>query len=225
MARISLSTGSEDLNDFIHGYPLKGITVIYGEPATGKTTMALLASISQIKNNKKVIYIDTENSFSIDRLKQLFPDVENYMNNLIKIHPTSFEEQNSLINRLPIKNISLIVIDTIGFYYRTEKKENYKETNETLINQVEKLKAIAENKIPIIITNQVYQSIDTKEIKIVGGDILKHRADLLIKLKRTPRILTVEYPIKEKNKDYEENIETNKMYFEIKNEGIFKIEK
>src|SRR3989338_8123722 len=118
MARISLSTGSEDLNSFIHGYPIKGITALYGEPATGKTTAALLAAITQIKNNKKVIFIDTENSFSIARAKQICPEIESYIHNLIKIHPSDFKEQGQIINNLPLKNIALIIIDTIGFHYR-----------------------------------------------------------------------------------------------------------
>lgn len=211
MARISLSTGSEDLNNFLHGYPIKGITAIYGEPATGKTTAALLATITQLKNNKKVIYMDTENTMSIIRLKQLFPEIENRIQNLIKIRPSSFEEQDKIIKKLPNKNISLIVIDTISFFYRLAVKEDYKKANEMLINQIEKLKEIAENKIPVILTNQIYQ-LKQNEIKIVSGKILSERADLLIQLKKTPRALIIKKPERE----------NNKLLFEIKNEGIFK---
>lgn len=214
MATISLSTGSEDLNSFIHGYPIKGITAIYGEPATGKTTAGLLATIAQIKNNNKVIYIDTENTMSIIRLKQLFPDVEKYLHNLIKIHPASFEEQNEIIKNLPIKNVSLIVIDTICFFYRIAIKDDYQKANELLIQQIGHLKTIAENKIPIILTNQVYQSLDN-QTKIVSGKILSKNSSLLIKLLRHPRTLIIEYPEKE----------DNEMLFEIRNEGIFKVEK
>lgn len=214
MPIITLSTGSEDLNSFLHGYPIKGIAVIYGEPATGKTTMAFLAAITQIKNNKKVIYVDTEGSFSIERMQQLCPEINNYMQNLIKIHPTSFEEQSKILNTLPTKNIALIIIDTISFYYRINSKENLKETNEILIQQLDYLKQLSENnKIPIIIANQVYQSFNNTGTKIVAGDILKHRASLLIKLIKTPRTLFVEYPEKT----------PNQFLFEIKNEGIFKI--
>lgn len=212
MARISLSTGSEDLNSFIHGYPIKGITAIYGEPATGKTTMALLAAIEQIKNHKKVLFIDAENSFSIDRAKQLFPDVEKYLENLIKIHPANFSEQEKIIQNLPIKNISLIIIDTISFHYRIASKENQKTTNESLIKQIETLKKIGEdNNISIILTNQVYIGPDN-QTKIVSGKILSKNSKLLIKLLRTPRTLVIEYP----------EIENNKLLFEIKNEGIIK---
>lgn len=212
MAIISLSTGSEDLNNFIHGYPMKGITTIYGEPATGKTTMALLAAITQIKNNKKVIFIDTENSFSITRVKQLFPDIEKYLHNLIKIHPTSFEEQDEIIKNLPRKNISLIIIDTICFFYRIAIKEDYQKANEILISQIEHLKIIAENKIPIIMTNQVYQGLDNQP-KIVSGKILSNNSSLLIKLLRHPRTLIIDYLEKE----------NNEMLFEIRNDGIFKV--
>ena len=47
------------------------IKLIYGPAAAGKTTYCLLTSISMAKKGKKVMFIDTENGFSIERLKQL----------------------------------------------------------------------------------------------------------------------------------------------------------
>ena len=138
------------------------------------------------------------------------------MQNLIKIHPADFVEQSKILNNLPTKNIALIVIDTMGFHYRVSSKINYKGATDLMIQQLDYLQNLSrQNKIPIIITNQVYQSFKTNETKIVAGDILRNRADLMIKLIKTPRTLTVEYPEK---KD-------NKLLFEIRNEGIFKVEK
>ena len=47
------------------------INLIYGPAASGKTTYCLSASIFMAKKGAKVIFIDTENGFSIERLKQL----------------------------------------------------------------------------------------------------------------------------------------------------------
>ena len=67
-----ISTGSFDLNAWLNGgYEKDIITMIAGPPGSGKTNFSILASCSQSKDNKKVIFIDTEGGFSIDRVKQI----------------------------------------------------------------------------------------------------------------------------------------------------------
>ena len=67
-----ISAGSYDLNKWLFGgYDKDIITTIYGPAGSGKTNFCLLAAVSQAKKQKKVIYIDTEGGFSIDRVKQL----------------------------------------------------------------------------------------------------------------------------------------------------------
>jgi len=44
---------------------------------------------------------------------------------------------------------------------------------------------LRENKIPILVTNQVYADFENKnEVNIVGGDLLKYQSKCLIELKR-----------------------------------------
>ena len=43
---------------------IKGINLVYGEAATGKTTLAVQEALKEAKENKKIAFIDTENSFS-----------------------------------------------------------------------------------------------------------------------------------------------------------------
>ncbi len=69
-----ISTGSFDFNDFLEGgYERDVITMIAGPPASGKTNLSILAACSRAKEGK-VIYVDTEGGFSIERIKQVVGD-------------------------------------------------------------------------------------------------------------------------------------------------------
>ena len=73
---VKISAGSYDLNKWLHGgYEDDVVTVIYGEAASGKTNFCLMAAVSQAKKGNKVIYVDTEGGFSVERVKQLIGKV------------------------------------------------------------------------------------------------------------------------------------------------------
>ena len=203
---MNISTGSKDLNHFLKGYP-KLINLIYGEPSTGKTTLALQATISQAKNNKKVIYVDTENGFSIERLKQLHSRYNNFLQNILILKPKSFQEQEKYILNLPDK-VSLIIIDTISYFYREELKNDPYKTNKSLDLQLQKLLELSKKDIPIIVTSQVYTNFK-KEIIPCGNNLVKRFSKNIIKLQKEPRKL-----ISETN--------NQELLIEINDMGIFK---
>ena len=95
MAKIS--TGSYDLNKWLHGgYEEDVITMVAGPPGSGKTNFVILAACSQAKKGNKVLFIDTEGGFSIERVKQVVgEDHEKYLENIILAEPTSFDEQKN----------------------------------------------------------------------------------------------------------------------------------
>ena len=163
---------------------IKGINLIYGEPATGKTTLALQESLKFAKDNKKVLFVDTENGFSVERLKQMDENYENYLKKIFLIHPKDWMEQHELIKKL--KNFDLIIIDTIGNYYRKEIKENIYATNARL-NKL--LRILKELEIPVLILNQVYFDVNKKKVRNIGENILKKWVDTIIKLEKEPRKL------------------------------------
>ena len=189
------------------------ITCIYGEAGTGKTTLAKLVTIEQAKKNNKIIYIDTENGFNSERIKQLAGDeFQNALEKIILFKPTRFSEQNRIIKKLPeIKNISLIVIDTMSYFYRAKVKEKPKIYNMLIWKQFKILNEISKN-IPVIITNQVYGDINKNSIEMVGGEMFRKLSDRIIKLEKNPRKLIFEKPVGEKIK------------FEINSKGISKLE-
>jgi len=153
----------------------------------------LLAVIGVARKNKKVIYIDTESSFSVERLKQIAKDYIRILKNVIFFKPSNFYEQEKDIRNLRKiinKNIGLIVVDTISMLYRLElgRREDASRVNRSLVEQIAQLSEIAkENDIPVLITNQVYSSFDERDkVNMVGGDILKYRSKTLIELQITP---------------------------------------
>ena len=183
-----ISSGSDIIDELIDGgYETEIITTIYGPAGSGKTNFCMLCAISVAKN-KKVIYIDTEGSFSINRFIQLCDD-KKILDNIIFLKPTSFQEQSKAIEKIKAlteNNIGLIIIDTIAMLYRLEigQTEDVYNVNRELGKQISFLNEISRKKnIPVLITNQVYANFDDKnKINMVGGDILKYASKCLIEL-------------------------------------------
>ena len=193
-----ISTGSKVLDMMLDsGYEKDVITTIYGPAGSGKTVLCLLCSMNIARAGKKVVYVDTEGGFSLERLRQIAShisqDYKKILDNIIFLRPTSFAEQQKSFEKLrDIVNdkIGLIVVDTVAMLYRLElgKSEDVQEVNRELGRQISYLTEIARKKnIPILITNQVYTNFDDRDkVNIVGGDILKYGSKCLIELQITP---------------------------------------
>ena len=234
-----ISAGSYDLNKWLYGgYEAGIITMIVGPPASGKTNFVILASCSLAKKGSKVIFIDTEGGFSVERVKQIVGEgYENILKNILILNPVSFEEQTkiftNLLNKVKKENIGLIVVDGMAMLYRLElgdalklKDDNkVKEVNREVAKQMRILAEISRRQnMTILITNQVYHEFLSEEdwkkgikpeANIVGGDLFKYWSKTIIELKindgKKKAILLKHrsMPIKELN-------------FEIRNEGIFR---
>ena len=193
-----IPTGSKILNEMIGGgYEKDAITTIYGPAGSGKTVLCLLAAMTMSRGGKKVIYVDTEGGFSVERLRQISEsikqDYKKILDNIIFLKPTSFEEQKKSFEKLKDlvnDRIGLIVVDTIAMLYRLElgKSEEIHDVNRELGKQIAYLTEIArKNSIPVLITNQVYSDFNEKDkVNIVGGDILRYGSKCLIELQITP---------------------------------------
>lgn len=188
------STGSQILDKLLEGgYEKDILTTIYGPAGSGKTLLCLLALLKIAESGKKIIYIDTEGGFSVERLKQLNSNYKNTLENIIFLRPTSFKGQKKAFEKLKqIVNsrIGMIIIDTIAMLYRLElgKSDDVYEINRELGKHLSCLSEIArKKKIPILIANQVYADFDNKDkVNIVGGDLLKYSSKCLIELQITP---------------------------------------
>lgn len=195
MIQKKLETCINSVDNFLEGgFEKDIITTIYGPAGSGKTLLCIHAMIACIKDGKKVIYVDTEGGFSVERFKQIDDDFDLLLKHIYFLHPTTFEEQKvvfeKLKNLLTTGQVGLIVVDSISMLYRLElgKSDKIYEINKLMGQQISYLSEIArKKKIPVILTNQVYADFDSKEkdkVKMVGGDLLKYSSKCLIEMKR-----------------------------------------
>ena len=98
---MKIPTGSKILDKMLEGgYEKDVITTIYGPAGSGKTILVMLCCLNMARAGKKVIYIDTENSFSVERLKQIAKDYRKIMDNVVFLKPASFSEQKKAFENL-----------------------------------------------------------------------------------------------------------------------------
>lgn len=190
-----VSSGCPVIDSLLNGgYDSDIITTIYGPAGSGKTNLCLFCAREVIKKGKKVIYVDTEGGFSVDRLQQIDPTYKDLLKNMIFLRPTKFSEQKRAFTKLKslveTKKVGLIIIDSIAMLYRLElgKSDEVYEVNRELGKQIASLTEITrKEKIPVLITNQVYSNFDQRDqVNMVGGDLLKYGSKCLIELQITP---------------------------------------
>lgn len=233
-----LSSGSSELDEWLNGgYDKDIISVFYGPAGSGKTNLCLIAAAEQAALGKKVVFIDTEGGFSVERLKQLALDNKNILKNIVMIKATTFYEQKmafdklfSLINR----DVSLIIVDSLVMLYRLElgqasSDKNFDKVyilNRMLAKQLRILSEIARKKdVCVLCTDQVYgeflsqedfEAGKQKSFCMVGGDVIKYWAKCIIKLENLQHGRRKATLIKHRS------LPEKKFEFEITNEGIKK---
>ena len=223
---MKISTGSKDLDDWLSGGYEKGvITTLFGPSSSGKTNLCVLAAARQAAIRKKVIYLDTEGGFSVERLKQV--TTQNIMKNILLFQVENFFQQRKafieLLNSIN-ETIGLVIIDSIAKFYRLELnkasiEKDFKKIRalqQVLINQLETLSEIArKNQIPVLIADQVYDSFKEEKVSMIGKDILEKYSKCIIELKNLGEGRKRAILIKPSNK-------LNSLNFKIVEEGIKK---
>ncbi len=234
-----VSAGSYDLNRWLYGgYEKDVITMIVGPAGSGKTNFVILTACNQAKKGNKVIFMDAEGGFSVERVKQIVgKDYEEILKNILLLEPTSFGEQkknfSELLSKLNKEQIGMIIIDGMATLYRLELGEAISSNDEEKIHEVnrmiaEQMRMLSEisrkKKIPVIITNQVYFDFLSEEewkkgierkANFVGGDLLKYWSKCIIELRmekgKRKAVLVKHRSLPEKE-----------MVFEVTSEGIRK---
>ncbi|MCW4002068.1 MAG: AAA family ATPase, partial [Candidatus Bathyarchaeota archaeon] len=103
------------------GFPSDGVSLVYGEAETGKTSLAIQCAINCARMGYKSFFIDSDDSFSSRRLSQIaHQDNEKVSPFIYLMKPTTFQEQSRVIDHLEeytTRKFGLVVIDTIASLY------------------------------------------------------------------------------------------------------------
>lgn len=179
------------------GIPENKSLMLYGEFRSGKTqtclTMAVLCP-------NRVIYIDTEKSLRISRLKEICDarklDWEKVRDKIVYFRPKDWIEQMLVIYKIPAPSdsdgkVDLIICDSISRHFRGiefQGRETLQIKNGLQREFVFALERVAElHKAALVYTTQIYDTpnvnpwsslVDTQ--KPIGGHSIEHQPDFIL---------------------------------------------
>ena len=169
-------------------------THVFGEAASGKTTLALQFVRNAMRLDLAVIYVNTESTSPVERLEQVAgKDMESMKSHLQILIPHSFDEQGTIIEDLELymkSNTKLVVFDTLTRLYRTvldDKKSNYAAHRE-LNRHCGFLKGVAKNNgVAVLALNQVTASMNgMNRFEPVASNILDYWSDVVVRIRTRP---------------------------------------
>jgi len=196
MAKIS--TGSKCIDASIGGgISPESVSLIYGEPETGKTTLAMQFAVNCALQGFKVLFVDCDSTFYAKRLSQISGDrFDEVAERIILVKPKDFREQTAVVDGIQdyaTSTVGLIIFDTFTSLYSAKVCEASGKAKAFGVNRElnRQLAILAQTvkirKIPVIITSQV-RSVFTDEssnVRPVATRVLKFWADTIIALKPT----------------------------------------
>jgi RecA/RadA recombinase len=199
-------TGCNCIDSFLQGGIVpETLTLIYGEPETGKSTLAIqCAANCALQLHLKTLYIDCDNTFATERLSQITQhQFSQAAEQILLMRPKDFAEQTAAVDNLADclnKTFGLVVIDTFNSLYRAKMAENATKpkasfsVNRELNRQMALLAQTAKTQhIPIIVISQVRAKFDDPYITVlpVATRVVQFWADTTIALKptQTPQVI------------------------------------
>lgn len=196
-----IRTGCSSVDKLLNGgLPIDGVSLVYGEAETGKSSLAIQCAVNTARMGYKSLFIDSDGTFSPRRLSQIaYYDSEKVSPFMTLVKPTTFEEQGTAIDNLDAyltEKVGLVVVDTITSLYSAELGDSRKKfaLHRELNRQVACLAQIAKtHKVAALILSQVRSVFAETRISIepVATRVLKFWSDVVLKLKHTgqPRVI------------------------------------
>ena len=208
-----ISTGSVVLDYLIGGYktesghkrcpgvPKGRITEIFGPEGSGKTTVAIHASIECQRDGGEVAYLDYENAFSPEYAENLGLDLSDGFS---LIQPRHWEEGAEIIRAMCDAGVDLIVVDSVAAMKpKVDIEGDISDSGQ--IGHIARLQSsflpkivrkLNESNTALIYVNQLRARIKTSRYdhgpdeQTSGGKALRYYCSLRMKLKRARREFT-----------------------------------
>ena len=178
------------------GFRRGEMALVYGEASTGKTNLAIQTAVSAAIHGLKVIYVDSDRSFTQQRFQQIAKAGLREINELIMLFlPETFAEQRALLESLEnyvTPSLGLVVVDSMSYLYRAafSKAESIFTLNRDLSGQLACLGELsAQNRIACIITSQVHARLKPPlgDIEPVARRAIFHFPRMILRLRNTPK--------------------------------------
>uniref|UniRef100_A0A8C6P8Y9 Meiotic recombination protein DMC1/LIM15 homolog n=1 Tax=Nothobranchius furzeri TaxID=105023 RepID=A0A8C6P8Y9_NOTFU len=201
-----VTTGSQEFDKLLGGgVESMAITEAFGEFRTGKTQLShTLCVTAQLPGEDgysggKVIFIDTENTFRPDRLRDIADrfnvDHDAVLDNVLYARAYTSEHQMELLDFVAAKfHEEGGIIDSIMALFRVDfsGRGELAERQQKLAQMLSRLQKISEgvNKTPVFVTNQMTadpgagMTFQADPKKPIGGHILAHASTTRISLRK-----------------------------------------
>ncbi len=201
-----ITTGSPALDDLLGGgIETQAVTEVFGEFGSGKTQLAhqLCVTVQLPPDQKglsgKAIYIDTENTFRPERIRDMAVgmalDPVKVLRNIYYIRSYNTDQQLLIAEKTEEKveeeNIRLIVVDSLTSHFRAEYtgRGMLADRQQKLNRHLMTLHRIADlHDLAIFVTNQVQARPDVffgDPTRPIGGHVVAHSATTRIYLRKS----------------------------------------
>lgn len=200
-----ISTGCEPFDEILGGgVESKAITEFYGEYGSAKTQISHQLSVNVQKSpenggmNKDAVYIDTEDTFTPERIEQMTEDLdmdsEEALENIHVARAFNSDHQSLLAEDAQEiceeNDVGLIIVDSLTAQFRSDYvgRGELAERQQKLNKHMNTLLRLANSQnAAVVVTNQVMANPDQMfgdPTKAIGGHIVAHNSAVRVYLRK-----------------------------------------
>lgn len=200
---VKITTGCKAFDDLLGGgFETGAITECFGEYGSGKTQIGhlLAVHVQKLDPTAVAIYIDTENTFRPERIKEFAKgaklDADKVLKNIKVAKAFNSDHQVLLLEKVEslIKeqkmNVKLVIVDSLTAHFRAEfiGRGTLADRQQKINRHMREMAKLAQvHNLCVYVTNQVMSQPDVffgDPTKAIGGHIVAHASTYRIYLRR-----------------------------------------